>query len=369
MLSSCSIILFFCPGACAGGEGVGDADDYCAEGFTGPCTFRSMHIDHPPFDIYRRTLKVIQLTAACFALGTMLSADCSVCKSGYARVGRQGCKNCSEHAASRAILAAVIFLAVALLLLWATIHFLSDPSAGKYDEGTGAVVWYREVWARLRFPLITFQIITTFVRITGVSYPKPYASFLSWVDVINLDLGWLIGTGCVVQLNFYGRLLLGTLIPMGLCALLALSWRWRMRSGLDDIQLAHWRSHHVQALVILFFLLYSTQSSLIFQTFACEEVAGTDMYYLRADLSISCDSPEYMYYRAYALVMVMVYPVGILSFFIWLVLWRDRQQLMDLKTIEDRLFHGSAQLKQSRFLWQVRSLEYSLGLHCRKALC
>jgi hypothetical protein len=299
--------------------------------------------------------------------------DCSACKRGYTHAGyRRGCINCSKHIASRAVVGVLIAVGT-LLVLWGSMRFLRESSPPKDAKGAGASAWYHEIWARLRFPIITFQIITTFTRITGVIYPTPYATFLSWVDVINLDLGWLWGAGCLLHLNFYGQLLLGTLLPVGVGALLACSLWWRKRSGLDEIQMAQSLNRHIQLLVVFLFLIYSTESSLVFQTFVCEEVVGREVSYLRADRSISCDDPEYKYYRAYAWIMVAVYPVGILAVFTRLI-WRDREQLMELKSVEARLLAcdcaSTAGLRQSKFLWQVRMLRanqrhyYSSDLIC-----
>lgn len=88
-------------------------------------------------------------------------------------------------------------------------------------------------------------------------------------------------------------------------------------------RLTVWSRHLSAGLVVVFFV-YSSVSSILLQTFACEDIAGG--WYLRADYSISCKSTTHIGYMAYAFVMCLVYPVGIpVSFCWWLV--RNREDL------------------------------------------
>ena len=62
-------------------------------------------------------------------------------------------------------------------------------------------------------------------------------------------------------------------------------------------------------LFLILFLIYPSTSAAIFATFQCEPLDdGTS--WLRADLSIDCNSPTHNWYVGYASWMVLVFPLG-----------------------------------------------------------
>lgn len=63
--------------------------------------------------------------------------------------------------------------------------------------------------------------MTQYADITTVGFPPVLTKFLSYVDLVNLDVGWLLSASCVVTVDFYGRLLLTTLGPLVLVSALA----------------------------------------------------------------------------------------------------------------------------------------------------
>jgi len=63
------------------------------------------------------------------------------------------------------------------------------------------------------------------------------------------------------------------------------------------------------ALFVILFLIYPSTSAAIFATFQCEEL-DDDTSWLRADLSIDCQSGTHTYFWGYAVLMVIVYPIG-----------------------------------------------------------
>ncbi|CAM9320022.1 unnamed protein product [Ectocarpus sp. 12 AP-2014] len=77
--------------------------------------------------------------------------------------------------------------------------------------------------------------------------------------------------------------------------------------------------------LLLVFLVYSSVSSLVFQTFACDQLDGGGEY-LRADYRIECDSSKHQGFRVYAGFMILLYPVGIPAFY-GALLFRDRDVL------------------------------------------
>ncbi|CAN0555422.1 unnamed protein product, partial [Laminaria digitata] len=83
---------------------------------------------------------------------------------------------------------------------------------------------------KFKILVVVWQIISAFSSITGVEFPASYSRFLSWISVVNLDIGDLVSVSCVLPvLNFYVRLLVSTLAPLLLMAVLVLTYHMAKR--------------------------------------------------------------------------------------------------------------------------------------------
>ena len=52
--------------------------------------------------------------------------------------------------------------------------------------------------------------------------------------------------------------------------------------------------------------MFTSASTLVFKTFACDDAIGDEMSYLRADYSISCKSGLHTFFKSYAMLMILV---------------------------------------------------------------
>lgn len=55
--------------------------------------------------------------------------------------------------------------------------------------------------------------LSQYSDVAGVRYPGAYNDFLAVVDLVNLDLGFILSFACVYDTNFYDRLLMTTIGP------------------------------------------------------------------------------------------------------------------------------------------------------------
>ncbi|CAN0330304.1 unnamed protein product [Ascophyllum nodosum] len=85
-------------------------------------------------------------------------------------------------------------------------------------------------------------------------------------------------------------------------------------------------ARHTTMTLIILYLVYSSVSTVIFQTFACEDLEDIDKIYLRADFRIECDTPKHTAYKIYAAIMIFVYPLGIPAAF-WYFLARQKSSI------------------------------------------
>ncbi|CAM9559605.1 unnamed protein product, partial [Choristocarpus tenellus] len=200
-----------------------------------------------------------------------------------------------------------------------------------------------------------------FPSITNISYPASYQKFLSAINVVNLNLGSIISASCLFEgINFYHRLLFVTLSPIALVTMLMVTYGFARRSlkhrdsetSREDLNSTF--SRHVAFGLLLTFLVFSSVSTTVFQTFACERFEELGAWYLRADYSIMCDTQEYSLYKTYAGIMILVYPIGIPLLY-FAVLWKQREKLdpkPDNTILEGAAPGGSAEDISQRALWQ-----------------
>ena len=177
------------------------------------------------------------------------------------------------------------------------------------------------------------------------------------MDVLNIDLGWILSTGCIVHVNFHGRMLMSTLVPITVMMMI-----WGIyavavvRHSESEETLRRIRHKHMSAVILVTFLVYSSVSSAVLQMFDCEHLDDGNNY-LRADYTILCDSLKHRVLQVYAGVMVIIYPVGIPALYS-LLLFRNRSVLTDENRRENDVYVQSTSnlwkpYKPSRFYFEV----------------
>ncbi|KAG5178512.1 hypothetical protein JKP88DRAFT_261305 [Tribonema minus] len=282
------------PDACKGGE-ASEPDLYCAEGYEGPY--------------------------------------CAVCGAGRMALAGYRCFTCNGSAVAVGVTVLAVIVVILVFMLWALFAGAVGADTGlggaQTVGSTAAALRAGNVLLalarQLRQPIIVLQVLTQFVSITGLWLPVPYLQFLRVLDFINLDFSWLFAAGCVIHVDFYDKLLIVTLTPLVVVALLLLPrmCSWAKRTWFGDAS----RSATLQRIIakdlnlvlVLAYLVFSSVSLKVFQTFSCDNLEYINKSYLRADYSIECYTPKHTAFRIYAAAMICVYPLGIPAFFAYIL--------------------------------------------------
>ena len=200
-----------------------------------------------------------------------------------------------------------------------------------------------------------------FSGVVNVEYPPIYEKLLAALSVVNLDLGFILSLSCVVETSFYARLLLASIAPLVVLGALVMTYQlaiFRNSHSIHAKRIA--RNKHLAVGLFLLFMVYSSVSYTIFQTFVCDSL-DSGITYLRADYEIVCWTRTHVAYMAYAGLMILVYPVGIPAMFaLALFINRDGIKSVAESTNKSRVPLESeaikdlwAPYKRSRYYYEV----------------
>ncbi|CAM9881399.1 unnamed protein product [Choristocarpus tenellus] len=239
-----------------------------------------------------------------------LGPYCSVCDEKYATTLAFTCSKCSGTDGDGFLAVATILLGIIVLgFVLVVTHLMSTEFTDRSNGFLNRVMRALPLQA-IKIVIVVWQISTQFASVANVTYPDVYESFLKGVDFINLDLGWIVSVGCIVDTDFHDRMLATTISPLVVTALLAGTYIVAVhRTRNSEDALLKVRHRHASMILLLTFLVYSPVSSSVFRMFACDPLDGKT--YLRADYRILCTDSKHRALPVYAAMMIAVYPVGI----------------------------------------------------------
>lgn len=188
---------------------------------------------------------------------------------------------------------------------------------------------------------------------------------MSKLSPVNLHMDFLLSYSCIFANDFYDHLVFFTILPLLFLVMLAGNYLVATKRNRASESTMRSIMHKHQAVAIyVAFIVYSPVSYRIFQTFACDDLDDGSTY-LRADYSITCSDPRHDWYKAYALIMIGVYPIGIVAVFAGVLRYHrhdlvkpDREALVHLKP-----FSGMwAAYRPSRYYFEVVECGRRIGL-------
>ena len=157
----------------------------------------------------------------------------------------------------------------------------------------------------------------------------------------------MLSASCVVDIDFHDRLLFATIGPIAVIILLGMTYYiTARRNRQSEGAVPTVQQKHLYAVLLLTFFVYTNVSSILFQTFSCEHLEDEKLY-LRADYRIECDSTKHEKLQVYAVIMIIIYTLGIPAFYST-ILFKNRDIL---KTDETSRNNYSRVLPRSS-LWK-----------------
>lgn len=167
-----------------------------------------------------------------------------------------------------------------------------------------------------------FQIVTSLAFNVEVPYPSHYRSFIAAFQFFSLDFVPWQSLGCATLFDFYDKMIVTALTPIAIFLLIlfffVLPIAWIDRRDLDDPVRYHSKRRRASAqfwklTLFTIFLMWPNVCRVTLAMFACKEVEGT--HYVLEDMSLECYTERWYKYMWPALVMVLLYPIGVPLFF------------------------------------------------------
>jgi hypothetical protein len=136
-----------------------------------------------------------------------------------------------------------------------------------------------------------------------------------------------------------------------------IAWNYLCHSGIvekrDEILGVKASSFYRQCVTVILYILWPGIIRQVFEIFPCTEINGKS--YLEADLSVSCDSDRYIYYRNFAYFYILggiAYP-ALIMVPLW---WYSHRQMLGNKEVKESWFFYYAGVKPGYWWWEIFTL-------------
>ena len=282
---------------------------------------------------------------------------CNVCKPGYVATVTGGCETCKSDGTAIADVRVpwefILFLCC-LGLIFILVMRKQAKQLRHMTTTEEKLVYLRRNHKRSIIGLLStkfkilvsmYQVLSQFENILQVRFPPIFENFSRQLgEIFNFDFLSMVKVGCIVDTNFYTRLLVTTITPIVLSLIILAFSRLKMSCAKSEEIKRQIRNRSIGMFLVITYMVFVSVSMTIFSTFGCRTYGDNQERFLALDQSISCDTYKHKVYKMYALVMILVYPVGITALYSRL-LWTHREALVQDDREENKKLHKIS------FLW------------------
>lgn len=246
----------------------------------------------------------------------------------------------------------------------------------------------KRLQVRFRIYVTFYQILEILPFVLDLSFPSFYNAVASMMAILNLDFSTdtLSASDCSNTLNtkhdFIDKLLFSTIYPFvvvgAICIVYYVHVYSRKRTSAaqgedlsrDDVWTIY--SKYQKICLIFISLTLPAISSVIFATFSCTDVDSEtpdrSEVYMTVDYTVECYTDRYYFAFSWALVMVVVYPIGVPLYYFYIlhkhrydIIRRDRTASnMDLKMEGIKFLYEV--YKPCYWFWEVIEMYFRLSM-------
>jgi hypothetical protein len=239
----------------------------------------------------------------------------------YLDRGARLCRVCGDKSK---VLVVLVYSLLAVSVASGALYF--EWWIGAHKVKKRASKFYRAShMARLKILYVACQIISSVEASLDLKFPYPFNKLLAFLNLFQLDLG-LLPLACVAKYEYFESLLVATLVPLGLIALIALAAGLRAHFALDAKMKADILAQHTKAALMLCFVTHPTSSATIFEILRPCDHYSYEGSFLPIDHSKRCNTAIHRSFVAFGIAMLLVITFGMVVLFTTL-LYKNRHRV------------------------------------------
>ncbi|GMI05580.1 hypothetical protein TrVE_jg1079 [Triparma verrucosa] len=272
-------------------------------------------------------------------------AICNNCEVGYHMNVLGECEVCVKEVVLpvKTLITGIVFGSGVFLLGWFVLRKRKLKKLGRKGKGMTSSL-FRKFRTKFKIMMTFYQVVSSYESVLHLRYPAVFENYTRMIgSIVNLDALKIMDVDCVVETNFYTKLIMVTATPI-IFSFLCFSWAFVVGIIKPEKAKAA-KDYAVEIFLGLSFLLFSNVSTTILETFNCDSFGDDPTLFLQQDQSVTCDNDTYEWYANYAIAMILVFPVGITLIYSALLI-KNRKKLLDESRMEDPSLSGIS------FLWE-----------------
>lgn len=215
----------------------------------------------------------------------------------------------------------------------------------------------------LKIMLSFLQIVASLGSGLEIQWPERYQEAVSTMNVVDTSFIIESSLGCVDTVRYYQTFVIIVSIVPACFVLIGVFYFLPRRYGLCGRTATHadqlrstisaWR-----LFLYILFLIYPGVSSTVLRHYICKDVYGTS--YLLTDLRVECNTDLWNYFAYGAITLVLLYPIGIPTFF-YALLRINRDHLGDDR-VKAQLGFLYAGYRDATWFWEIADSAHKLFL-------
>jgi len=143
---------------------------------------------------------------------------CANCLPGHTRSVSGSCEECEETSSSSMLTLLACLIPLSLILSRVLKRRMKNTSIADVHNKKH---WANRLKTKVKILSSSFQIVCEFAATLKVSFPPVFSGFTKWVStIVQFDFISIGSFGCMMEMNYYGSLLLYTLAPIVITLLL-----------------------------------------------------------------------------------------------------------------------------------------------------
>ena len=172
------------------------------------------------------------------------------------------------------------------------------------------------------------QVLQGLAGVFQITWPPAFTEAMAYLKVFNFDFISILPIDCIFPYNFLSALVVRTVAPLVLVAILSLLGRSARRHSREALGYLLTNGG-----IVLIFMVYPSVTQQCFRFFQIHNFDGSYGRFLSADYSVNVEGAAYKAMTPFAIAMVAVWPFGV-PITIAILLWRSRTPLLEARRRE-----------------------------------